>query len=237
PPKPEEPVQPPKPEEPVQPPKPEEPVQPPKPEEPVQPPKPEEPVQPPEPKQPVEPPKAPGQELLEGVRDTSDAVKNAHDRVEGILDDLPIDDETRDAIREEINPIGEKAEEIKGYAEKGLEYIKVLDENLAETDKMKITPQSQEALGWWRVTFKAIGEVTEKFVDTVTEPFTSLFGEQGGEKVQEIIHEAVPIAEFGEELSKLPTSAARNIIGAQQRDQEGIDDIIDEIYPRDWSRQ
>src|SRR5439155_18496828 len=129
------------------------------------------------------------------------------------------DNETKERIKNDLGDIAEKAGTAKEYAEKAQEYIKTLDENLAKTKQLGVNEQSRDFLGWWRVTFKAAGELTEKFVHEVTAPVTSLFGEKGGEKAQELIDAAVPVKEFGEELSKLPTSAAEHAIKAQRRDQ------------------
>jgi hypothetical protein len=189
------------------------------------------------PREPLEPPpepKPPLVEPLERIRDVAGGIDDARKKVTEHLQDLPISDETKKKIKERLDKL-EPAGKIKEHAEKGLEYIKVLDENLRETDTYKISRRSQDGLAWWRVTFKAIGEATEKFVDSVTAPFTKLFGSKE-EDVQKIIHDVVPVKEFGDELSKLPTSAVRNGIKAQRRDQEGIDDILEEIYPRDWSK-
>lgn len=173
-------------------------------------------------------------EPLERIRDVAGGIDDARKKAEEHLDDLPISDETKKKVKEQLDRLG-PAGEIKKQAERGLDYIETLDENLRETDRYKISQRSQDGLAWWRVTFKAVGEATEAFVDSVTKPFTSLFGDKE-EDVQKIIHDVVPVKEFGDELGKLPTSGTRNIIGAQRRDQEGIDDILEEIYPRDWSK-
>lgn len=187
-----------------------------------------------EPLEPPPEPKPPLAEPLERIRDVAGGIDDARKKAEEHLDDLPISDETKKKVKEQLDRLG-PAGEIKKQAERGLDYIETLDENLRETDRYKISQRSQDGLAWWRVTFKAVGEATEAFVDSVTKPFTSLFGDKE-EDVQKIIHDVVPVKEFGDELGKLPTSGTRNIIGAQRRDQEGIDDILEEIYPRDWSK-
>jgi hypothetical protein len=235
---PEEPEPPVEPEKPPE--EPEPPVEPDKPEEPpVEPPRPpDQPEEPPiepdkptrEPLVPPDAPKPPGLELAEGISDAAGRFKDAHDKANEILDELPLDDKLKDKIKERISPFGDKAEKVKGYADTASEYIKVLDENLTETDKLKLQPKAQEGLAWWRVVMKGAGEATEKFVDTVTAPFTKIFGSHE-EKAQDIIHQVVPVKEFGDELGKLPTSASK-IIRHQRiwEDDPYAQEIYEDLY-------
>jgi len=114
------------------------------------------------------------------------------------------------------------------------------------TGKLGISDQSRDFLAWFRVTLRAAGELTEKFVDGLTAPVRALLPDEAAEKAEELLHDAVPIKEFGEELSKLPTSAAQNVTNAQRRDQlDAVTadtppgdpfDGLEDLYPRDWTK-
>ena len=185
-------------------------------------------------------PKDFGEETIENVSERAEQVKDGVKQVGEKIDELPISDEDKKALKEKLklDKISDVAGDVKDAADKVDEYVKALNENLRQTEKMKLTGDSQSFLGWWRVTFKAVGELTEKFVDGLTSPVTKLLGEKYGDKAQDLIHDAVPIKEFGDELSKLPTSAAQHVVNASQRnqDQTGNEDVLDGLYPRDWDK-
>lgn len=164
-------------------------------------------------------PLAPG---LGEVRDIGDLAGEVADAVESVgeeIDDLPIDDDTKEAIKDRLGEIGETAGTVRDVAKTAEEYIEALDENLDRTGRMGIDDRSRDFLGWFRVVFRGIGELGEKFVDSLVRPLSAPLGETAGEKVEELLHGAVPIKEFGDELGKFPTSAAHHAIGASRRDQ------------------
>lgn len=163
-------------------------------------------------------PLAPGLGEVRDIGDLAGEVADAVEKVGEEIDDLPIDDDTKEAIKDRFGEIGEAAGTVRDGAKTAEEYIEALDENLDRTRRMGIDERSRDFLGWFRVTFRAIGELVEGFVDTAAAPVTGLAGEHA-DKVEELLHEAVPIKEFGDELSKFPTSAAHHAIGASQRNQ------------------
>jgi hypothetical protein len=179
-----------------------------------------------------------GEETVEHVAQRAQDVKDAADGVGKKIDAIPISAADKKALKEKLHldAISDAAGAVKDAADKTHEYVGVLNDNLNKTEKMGLSDNSSNFMAWWRITFKAAGELTETFVDKTTAPVTKLLGEKYGEKAQNLLHAAVPIKDFGEELSKVPTSAAHAVLKAQQRQPgEGIDDIVDDIYPRDWS--
>lgn len=210
-----------------------------------------------------------GTDVAGQIKDAADTVKefgeevgDAVDKAKDVLGALggEVSDSTRETVGDALDRIGDAAEGVTGYAEqageivekvKGVgekagEYMNALNDNLERTEQLGLTDKSRDFLGWWRVTIKAAGELTEKFVDGITSPVTKLLGEKAGEKAQDLIHDAVPVKGFGEELSKFPTSAAEHVVNASQRDQvaENVnlvpkDDAgyieLDDLYPgRKW---
>lgn len=194
----------------------------------------------------LEEPKPPMLDTVEKITDLAGNVKDAADKLKEDLEDLPIPEEAAEKVNDFLDDVSDKAGKVKDVGEKAGEYIEVLDENLERTDKLGITPESQDFLGWWRITFRAAGELTEKFIDGITAPVTKLLGEKAGDKATDMIHSAVPVKEFGEELSKLPTSAAETVVKGSRRDQiaENVDFTptsdagyieLDDLFPgRKW---
>jgi len=194
----------------------------------------------------LEEPKPPMLDTVEKITDLAGNVKDAADKLKEDLEDLPIPEEAAEKVNDFLDDVSDKAGKVKDVGEKAGEYIEVLDENLERTDKLGITPESQDFLGWWRITFRAAGELTEKFIDGITAPVTKLLGEKAGDKATDMIHSAVPVKEFGEELSKLPTSAAETVVKGSRRDQiaENVDFVptsdagyieLDDLFPgRKW---
>jgi hypothetical protein len=191
--------------------------------------------------------KALGQDTLEKVSDFTGQVTQGIDWTKEQIDKLGISDKSKEELKEGLDKVGGPAGDIKDAADKANEYVQALDENLQKTGKMGVTEQSRDFLGWWRVTFKAAGELTQTFVDKVASPVTGFIKKTTGKDAEEMLHNAVPIKEFGDELSKLPTSAAQNVVSAQNRDQ--IDeaqqawhgktpdpDDLSDMFPRDWTK-
>lgn len=210
-----------------------------------------------------------GTDIAGQVKDVADTVKEFGEEVGDAVDNVKdvmgaigdeVSDTTRKTVDDTLETIGDAASGVKDYAEKAGEiaeqvkevgekageYMNALNDNLEKTEQLGLTDDSQNFLGWWRVTIKAAGELTEKFVDGITSPVTKLLGEKYGEKAQDLLHDAVPVKEFGEELSKFPTSAAEHVVNAQQRDQiaENVNLVpkgdagyieLDDLYPgRKW---
>jgi hypothetical protein len=159
----------------------------------------------------------PGKETLDRVKDTADKAKD-------FIKDLPIDEDDKKEILDKLDKLSEGAG-------KGSEYIKALDDNLRDTEGKGYPEGAREFLAWWRVVGKGAGEAGGKYVDGLLEPLP--------EKVKEAIHQAVPVKEFGEELSKFPTSAARHITGGRNAEiaRQENRDILDEIAPNTWGRK
>jgi len=194
---------------------------------------------------PVDSGKPPLQEPLENISSIAGTIKDAVDKTKETIDKLPISDDGKEKIKGGLDKIGGRAGDVKDAADKANEYVKALDENLQKTGKLGISDDSQNFLGWWRVTFKGIGEVTGKFIDTVTAPVTGFIKKVTGKDAEKALQQAVPIKEFGDELSKLPTSAAQHVIKASNRDQisdagqawhgkEPDPDDLESIYPKAW---
>ncbi|MBT8198187.1 MAG: hypothetical protein KJO84_06760, partial [Acidimicrobiia bacterium] len=158
-----------------------------------------------------------GRDTADSVSSGIQAINDAGTRLDELASDLEISEETRNEVKDRLQPASDRLGTIKDNVDLFRDTVdragEISDDVTRRLDRLGVNQRGQDAITWMRWMTEGVGNYVEDVKNEYMRPFTERLASMFGGEADDYASALVPVGDFGREMGEFVTTAAENVKG------------------------
>ncbi|NNF68806.1 MAG: hypothetical protein HKN01_03465, partial [Acidimicrobiia bacterium] len=158
-----------------------------------------------------------GRDTADSVSSGIQAINDAGTRLDELASDLGISEETRNEVKDRLQPASDRLGTIKDNVDLFRDTVdragEISDDVTRRLDRLGVNQRGQDAITWMRWMTEGVGNYVEDVKNEYMRPFTERLASMFGGEADDYASALVPVGDFGREMGEFVTTAAENVKG------------------------